>query len=162
MIFMVLILRVPPRIIDVSNINKLYEDCVLRIVKSVLKLVGDNLGAIYIDGTSSLHRLHKYLEELLNPIGLKPKLIIEYGADRKYPVVSAASIIAKYLRDRHIEDLHRIYGDFGSGYPSDPKTLNWLRRFKDINDLPPIVRRSWSTIKKLGISSVNLERWFNR
>ena len=52
-----------------------------------------------------------------------PKFIIEPKADLNYPVVSAASIVAKVHRDRGLEQTPAQ----GSGYPSDPKTRNWLK-----------------------------------
>jgi len=82
------------------------------------------------------------------------KIICEHNADERYISVSAASIIAKVERDMIINNLKQKYGDFGSGYPSDQKTINFLKKWiKTYNDLPPFVRKSWSTIKRL--SSAN-------
>ena len=39
----------------------------------------------------------------------------EHGADAAYPVVAAASVIAKVERDAHVADLAAAYGDVGSG-----------------------------------------------
>ena len=79
-----------------------------------------------------------------------PELIGENHADEKYLVVSAASILAKVARDRIIANLCGEYGDFGSGYPSDPKTQRFLRKwFDEYGDFPPMVRRKWSTAKKI-------------
>ncbi len=75
------------------------------------------------------------------------RVVMERRADERYPVVSAASIIAKVLRDRKLAELRRVYGDFGSGYPSDPKTREFLRRHYP--KLPPFVRRSWATVGRL-------------
>ena len=74
----------------------------------------------------------------------------EHGADDRFPSVSAASIIAKVTRDREIEKLHEIYGNFGSGYPSDPETVKFLKQSleKGIN-IDDIVRREWKTWKDL-------------
>jgi ribonuclease HII len=59
----------------------------------------------------------------------KCEIIAEHKADMNYAIVGAASIIAKVTRDRLIETLKHdikikfgINDDFGSGYPSDPKT----------------------------------------
>ncbi|MFQ5871512.1 MAG: ribonuclease HII [Candidatus Geothermarchaeales archaeon] len=83
---------------------------------------------------------------LMNP----PEIIAENHADREYPVVAAASVLAKVRRDRRIEELHETYGDFGSGYPSDTKTLRFLEGCHTREgSFPPIVRRSWATIKEL-------------
>ncbi|MEM3606243.1 MAG: hypothetical protein QXE30_01130, partial [Candidatus Bathyarchaeia archaeon] len=37
-----------------------------------------------------------------------------------------------------------------SGYPSDSKTINFLKKWYEENgDFPSIVRKSWKTIKKI-------------
>lgn len=56
------------------------------------------------------------------------KVIMRKKADSLFIPVSAASIVAKVVRDSLIEDLHKRYGDFGSGYLSDIKTREFLRR----------------------------------
>ncbi|MBN2458244.1 ribonuclease HII [Candidatus Woesearchaeota archaeon] len=73
-----------------------------------------------------------------------PAMVVEHKADLKYTVVGAASILAKVTRDRKIAKLRERYGDFGSGYPSDPKTKEFI---KDNYELP-IFRKSWDTWKK--------------
>ncbi len=78
-----------------------------------------------------------------------PVLIGENKADEKYPIVSAASILAKVERDRVIKTLHKEYGDFGSGYTSDEKTQKFLGSwFKEHRKFPPIVRHKWSSAQK--------------
>ena len=69
-----------------------------------------------------------------------------FKADDIYPVVSCASVLAKVVRDDIIEELKLEYGDFGSGYPSDKKTVNYLLKSKE---LPFFTRRSWKTLKNL-------------
>jgi ribonuclease HII len=64
-------------------------------------------------------------------------------------IVSAASIIAKVTRDRAIARLNREY-DLGSGYPSDPKTVEFVRDwFSRYGQVPDFVRKSWSPVKLL-------------
>ncbi|RLI17232.1 ribonuclease HII, partial [Candidatus Bathyarchaeota archaeon] len=50
-----------------------------------------------------------------------------------------------------IKELHRLYGDFGSGYPHDPRTVrfleDWFRR--NPGEVPPFIRGSWSTVKRI-------------
>jgi len=70
-------------------------------------------------------------------------------ADEVIPLVSAASIVAKVVREREIAKLKEVYGDFGSGYPSDWRTIEFLRKCLQKGELPPIVRRSWSTVKMM-------------
>ncbi len=77
-------------------------------------------------------------------------LVAENRADATYPVVSAASIIAKVSRDRAIDRLRHEYGDIGWGYPSEPKTRAFLREFYErTGRFPPCARRKWHTLQKL-------------
>jgi ribonuclease HII len=78
------------------------------------------------------------------------KIVSEHHADRTFPVVSAASIVAKVRRDALVEELRNRYGDFGSGYMTDPKTMSFLRSWRRTHSsYPPIVRMSWKTIREL-------------
>ena len=79
------------------------------------------------------------------------EIISEFKADVRYPVVSAASIIAKVHRDRSIRQLEAEIGaEIGSGYPADPKTIHFLNELvKEKAELPAYVRRSWKTVKRL-------------
>ncbi len=85
------------------------------------------------------------------------KIISEHKADSTYPIVAAASIVAKVHRDQRIREFHRTYGDFGSGYPNDPKTrrflTDWIQRH---STYPDIVRQTWETARD--ISSANRQR----
>ena len=73
----------------------------------------------------------------------------EHGADVTYPLVAAASVVAKVERDARIDALDDDYpdrGPVGSGYPSDPVTREFLRRYVgDTGELPDCARASWAT-----------------
>ena len=69
------------------------------------------------------------------------EIVSEHHADEKYMVVSAASIIAKVIRDRAIAKLGKEYGEIGSGYPSDPVTVQWLTGYIQNNPSPPPIAR---------------------
>jgi len=70
-----------------------------------------------------------------------------HHADAKFVVVSAASILAKVTRDRAIAVLAKK-NPIGSGYPSDPKTVSFVRQwFLQNGDLPDFVRKSWAPAK---------------
>jgi len=74
----------------------------------------------------------------------------EHKADRDHVAVSAASIISKVTRDAEIKKLHEKIGiDFGSGYPNDPKTKDFLKKYvkdKKIRETR-IFRESWATFQ---------------
>lgn len=83
-----------------------------------------------------------------NPLSRKIKS--EHHADRNYPVVSAASIIAKVTRDSAIRRLHDEHGKFGSGYPSDPETIAYLKKsFERHKKFPVFTRMSWLTVRRM-------------
>lgn len=74
-----------------------------------------------------------------------------HKADDTYPVVSAASIIAKVTRDRMIRDISEEFGeDIGSGYPSDPVTVAFIEKWiKEKGCSPKHTRNSWETVKNI-------------
>jgi ribonuclease HII len=72
-----------------------------------------------------------------------------HHADSTFVIVSAASIIAKVTRDRVIAKLNKEY-HFGSGYPSDPKTIGFVGDwFSKHGAVPDFVRKSWAPVKLL-------------
>ena len=76
------------------------------------------------------------------------KLISMHHADRLNIVVSGASIIAKVIRDSEISKIRLKYGDVGSGYPSDKKTIKFVKEwFRQKNEIPPFARKSWKPTK---------------
>ena len=115
---------------------------------------------VFIDAIQS--NIHGFVMNLNHRLSHQCVIIAENRADDKFPVVSAASIVAKVTRDRIINELKTRYGDFGSGYPSDPKTKEWLKTFyKKRGGFPSIVRKSWFTVKQILNSSAqqSLDRY---
>jgi ribonuclease HII len=103
---------------------------------------------VFVDAADVIPK--RFGDEILRVLDWSPFLVCEKMADVKYPVVSAASILAKVKRDQMVSDLRDKHGDFGSGYPSDPKTVLFIRNWFDNNDEPlQCMRSSWSTIKRL-------------
>ena len=72
-----------------------------------------------------------------------------HGADADDPVVGAASVVAKTVRDAAMGEIDAAYPDYddlGSGYPSDPATRAFLAAYVgDRGTLPDCARSSWST-----------------
>ena len=93
----------------------------------------------------------RFRESMLNLLDYTPReLISKHKADDLFPIVSAASIIAKDKRDSLIEEIKKKYGDFGSGYPSDKRTIDFLREWIRKNKkVPPFARKTWDTIRKI-------------
>ncbi|MBU0980929.1 MAG: ribonuclease HII [Nanoarchaeota archaeon] len=79
--------------------------------------------------------------------GLDIDLVTENKADVNYPVVSAASIIAKVTRDNEIAAIERkLKLPIGSGYPADPITQKFLKDYGRKH--PDIFRKSWQSWKR--------------
>ena len=103
---------------------------------------------VYVDASDIIaERFGEHIAELLD---FMPKIVSEHKADLTYPIVSAASIIAKVERDQAILQLQKRYGNLGCGYPSDPKTIKFLEDWKiKFGDYPHFVRKSWKTAKRI-------------
>ena len=83
-------------------------------------------------------------------LAIPVKMNAAHKADVNYPIVSAASILAKGERDEAIKKIEQEYGEIGSGYPHDEVTIKFLKKyFIQHNKLPNFVRESWQTIKVL-------------
>lgn len=78
-------------------------------------------------------------------------VVAEHKADENYPIVSAASILAKSGRERHTAKLKDKYGvDFDSGYAHDEKTLQFLKdHLTEHGEMPEEARMCWSTAKRI-------------
>lgn len=84
------------------------------------------------------------------------EVVCEHKADSLFPTVSAASILSKVTRDNEIEELEKKYGTIGSGYPSDPVTVDFLKRSVENGvDLSDIARTHWKTYRNLISSGKN-------
>ncbi len=89
----------------------------------------------------------RYAEMVKSHLECSCEIISEHHADETFKVVSAASIVAKVIRDRAIVTLSKKYGAIGSGYPSDPVTIAFLSSYIDeYKSPPPIARKSWKTV----------------
>ncbi len=143
----IIIVKVPPSLIDAVNLNKLEINTFKYIVERLFRLYGEKIQVVYVDSVGPPRRVI----EAIQTISKKLKVVVEAKADKRFIPVAAASIVAKVARDREIERLSKLYGVRGSGYPTDPKTLEWIKQAYKQNpsNPPPFIRRSWSTLKKI-------------
>lgn len=142
------IIYISPEMIDSYNINKIIAEKIIIALRMLSQIINHyRTVSIYIDEIKGyknyiLTNLSKYINNI-------EEYVMEPNADQKYPVVSAASILAKTIRDKNIDFLKKIYGNFGSGYPSDKITIKWLTKtYNEENEPPLIIRRTWSTLRK--------------
>jgi len=103
---------------------------------------------VYVDAADVL--ADRFGEHIAENLDFKLKIVSEHKADITYPIVSAASIIAKVERDRAISHLQKKHGNMGCGYPSDSSTIkflgDWIKKF---GSYPDFVRKSWKTSKRV-------------
>jgi ribonuclease HII len=126
------------------NLNEIEINKMIEIINSLSPNI------VIIDSLEvNTKKFIKKIKKKLNNKNIR--IIAENYADRKYPIVGAASILAKVERDKEIEKIKKkINYDFGSGYASDKKTINFLKYWlKNHEELPEFVRKSWITIKLL-------------
>jgi ribonuclease HII len=151
------------KIVEKHNVLKLQPEEIDIVVKSGRKLhklnwleaqtmarVIETLrpDRVYVDASDVLEE--RFKQHILECMSLRVDIISEHKADRNYVVVSAASIIAKVERDREIAQLAQVYGDFGSGYPSDSRTMNFLKRLVErTGEYPKFIRKSWKPAKRV-------------
>lgn len=125
-----------------SNLNWLEAETSARLVSEL------DPDVIILDCPSpNIPAYRNYvLARLSAAVKKKSNLIAEHKADVNHISVSAASIVAKVIRDRQVDRLRKEIGiDFGSGYMSDPKTKEFLDNY--YNKFPQLFRKRWQSYK---------------
>ena len=142
------VIRIPPKTIDKyvfeHNLNHLEAKKMAAVITYLKSEIS------YVDSCDvNATRFGREISDLSN----KSKVRSYHYADSRFVVVSAASIIAKVSRDRSIARLNKNY-QFGSGYPSDKKSINFVKKLVSTKKpLPSSVRKSWKPVQKiLGLS----------
>lgn len=131
------------------SLNELAAQSTLRLVQGALD-AGLRLTEVFVDTVGDPDRYRQRLERAFAGV----KFTVCPKADALFPIVSAASIVAKVTRDRALEaaraglpDCARPGpGGLGTGYPHDELTKAWLVSHVDrFFGFRPIVRFSWET-----------------
>jgi ribonuclease HII len=97
----------------------------------------------------------RFGRDILSHLSYTPQMVSRHKADETYPVVGAASILAKVVRDEHVQRIAKelepaLNIPLGSGYPADPITKTFLKTWmSQFGSLPPHVRTSWETCQQL-------------
>ncbi|MEM4134261.1 MAG: ribonuclease HII [Candidatus Micrarchaeia archaeon] len=134
------------------SLNEIEAILVSNALKEIEPEIAERIEKIYVDAPDPdairfTHRIKSYL-----PIDLAvaSKLHSSHKADVKYPICSAASIIAKVTREEEIEKIKKEIGcDFGTGYPHDDLAINCIKQNIDNPVLLKYLRTEWSTSKRL-------------
>ena len=127
-----------------NKLNDLNREAFEKLISKL------NPNVAYVDAADvNEHRFGKQIKEKLTNEN-DTDVISMHKADTKIDVVAAASIIAKEAREEEIRRLKKEIGDFGSGYPSDERTIKFLKSFYADNGKWPIgTRKSWKTIERI-------------
>ena len=156
----IMILKISPCVIDNRkaeglNLNQLEA---MKFADLINYLKPDKC---FIDSPDvNTQKLKAFIKKMLKK---SSELVVEHKADQNHPEVSAASIMAKVERDKEILQLADKHGPLGSGYPSDERTVFWLKQWLENNKtFPEFVRRSWVTIEIMEKEKAQskLSSWF--
>ncbi|MFY1645124.1 ribonuclease HII, partial [Methanoculleus bourgensis] len=132
--------------IDEARSRMSMNECVAELHAEAL--MGLRPESAYVDACDV--NAERYGRTVTDYLDFPCDIISEHRADARYKIVGAASVVAKVTRDRAIKDLDEQYGNIGSGYPSDPVTIEFLRGYvRDYGNPPPCARRSWKTVTNL-------------
>jgi ribonuclease HII len=124
------------------RLNRLEANTMAKVIERLKPNVA------YVDASDVL--ADRFKEHIAEKLTFEVKIVSEHKADVKYPIVSAASIIAKVERDRAIQELSDRYGEIGSGYVTDLKTIGFLEKWLTTHgSYPRFVRKSWKPAKEL-------------
>jgi ribonuclease HII len=144
------VLRLAPEEIDraVESQRRLHK--LNRLEAEKMAQIVTQLGpdVVYVDAADVLE--NRFGQHIMEASTYKTRIVSEHKADRNYPIVSAASIIAKVQRDHSITALRNEFGDFGTGYLTDPKTNKFLNEWLSSHrEYPECVRKSWKPAKRI-------------
>lgn len=143
------VVLIQPRWLDMAVMRGGLNKLEARVMANIIDALRPDVA--YVDASDIVEARFASMIRSCCPIGRYIRLVAEHRADARYPVVAAASILAKVERDRAIEALkEELCIDFGSGYPSDPRTMRFLEEWcMRHGSLPDCVRKSWRTVREL-------------
>jgi ribonuclease HII len=126
-----------------SSLNAVEANCFAEVIRDL------SPDEAYVDCCDTSEA--RFKRTILRYLGYDVPLHVEHGADDRYPVVSAASILAKVRRDQEMRCIEEELGQpVGSGYAHDPQTLAFLQEyFRSHGAMPPHARQSWKTSRRL-------------
>ncbi len=138
---------VPAEDIDVMRAEMSLNDFEAQLFVSIIEKLHPEtayVDAVDVDEIEFKRALQKQLS-------FDVEIVSQHEADDLFPVVSAASILAKVRRDLEMRRIEEEFGQpAGSGYPSDPDTIAFLEKWiKEKGGLPPHTRTTWDTARRL-------------
>lgn len=140
---------------DVYNLNQMSHDATITLIRKIIDNGKVKVKTAYIDTVGNPQSYQRKLEREFPDI----QFVVESKADANYAPCSAASVVAKVMRDRMLKSWKYseassgfdcdISHDFGSGYPSDPKCKLWMNKLHDpVFGYNDFLRFSWAPTKQ--------------
>jgi len=146
------IVVIPPQEIDLRNgdgikLNEVEAIAAAKIINRINK--GFNKIKVIIDCPSTnITRWTDFLKTKIENLS-NLEISCEHKADVNHIPVSAASIIAKEIREIEMSKLKEKYGkEIGSGYCSDPLTCKFLEKHAQKLKEEGLFRQTWVTWKQ--------------
>jgi len=139
----------PKEIDESSNLNYLEAVKTAMVINHLMKDLDEAVRVIVDCPSVNIESWSEDVSKLIEKKDLVA-LSCEHKADYHHLVVSAASILAKERREEDLFRLRQELGiDFGSGYPADPKTKEFITEHFEDPKYREIIRFSWNTVKRL-------------
>lgn len=130
------------RYVSIKGLNVLEA----KVMASIINRLEPHIA--YVDSCDV--KPERFRAAVMSTLTCKANVNSSHHADSTNIAVSAASIIAKVNRDREIARIARKIRNIGSGYPSDVKTMRFVRRWVRANGrAPKFARSSWKPLKAL-------------
>ncbi len=144
---------IPAERIDVMRAEMSLNDFEAKLFASIIEALHPETA--YVDA-ADVDEI-EFKKAVLREIPFDVEVVSQHNADELFPVVSAASILAKVRRDREMRAIGEEFGvPVGSGYPADADTIAFLEKWiRETGSLPPHTRTSWDTARRLLAESRN-------
>ncbi len=141
------ILVIPAEQIDKMRSQMTLNDYEAKLFAEIITSLKPETAYVDAADADEIEFKKMIIKELKEPV----EVISKHFADELFPVVSAASILAKVRRDEEVKKIEAEIGEpIGSGYPSDANTIAFLEKWlKEKGSFPPHCRTSWDTCKRL-------------
>jgi len=136
-------LKVSAKEIDESRKIKNLNIIEAEKMAQIIKIMGADIA--YVDTPQA--STEKFKAILLTLAKNRTEIIAENYCDERYPVCSAASIIAKVERDREVEKIKKIVNyNFGVGYSHDARSIDFVKKCLREKKHLEFIRHSWVTV----------------
>lgn len=133
------------------SLNEISMQSAEGLIRHMIKL-GAYVTDVFVDTVGPPEKYQARLKANLPDLNFT----VAKKADSTYPIVSAASIFAKVIRDASLKywqfrepGIVVPENGFGSGYPNDPLTKTFLESVDPVFGYSRLVRFSWSTAQNL-------------